>query len=152
MDITDRKLINLVQNGLPAESRPFLSFAKELSITEKEVIERLEVLKKQGYIRRIGGIFNSKKLGYISTLCAISVPEQRIKEVSKIISSYEEVTHNYVREHYYNMWFTLIATSKERIDDIIEDIKLRTSINELLNLPSIRLFKIKATFDVVGRR
>lgn len=151
MDITDKKLINLVQNGLPAESRPFLALAEELNITEKEVIERLEVLKKQGYIRRIGGIFNSKKLGYVSTLCAISVPKEKIEEVSEIISSYEEVTHNYIREHYYNIWFTIIASSKERIDAIIEDIKLRTSINELLNLPSVKLFKIKATFDVIGR-
>lgn len=151
MDITDRKLINLVQNGLPIESRPFLALAKELNISEKEVIERLETLKKQGYIRRIGGIFNSRKLGYVSTLCAISVSEEKIEEVSKIVNSYEEVTHNYIREHYYNMWFTLIASSKERIDAIIEDIKLKTPINELLNLPSVRLFKIKATFDVTRR-
>ncbi|MBV7272941.1 AsnC family transcriptional regulator [Clostridiaceae bacterium UIB06] len=151
MDIIDRKLINLVQNGLPIESRPFLALAEELSITEREVIERLEALKKHGYIRRIGGIFDSKKLGYVSTLCAISVPKGKVEEVSKIINSYEEVTHNYIREHHYNMWFTLIASSKERIDTIIEDIKLKTSINELLNLPSIKLFKIKATFDVTGR-
>ncbi|WP_411680805.1 AsnC family transcriptional regulator [Clostridium thailandense] len=151
MDIIDRKLINLVQNGLPIESRPFLALAEELSITEREVIERLETLKNHGCIRRIGGIFDSKKLGYVSTLCAISVPKEKIEEVSEIINSYEEVTHNYIREHYYNMWFTLIASSKERIDIIIEDIKLKTSINKLLNLPSIKLFKIKATFDVTGR-
>ncbi len=151
MDIIDRKLINLVQNGLPIESRPFLALAEELNIAEKEVIERLEVLKKHGYIRRIGGIFDSKKLGYVSTLCAISVPKEKVEEVSEIVNSYEEVTHNYIREHYYNMWFTLIASSKERIDTIIEDIKLKTSINELLNLPSVKLFKIKATFDVTGR-
>lgn len=150
MDNIDKKLLNLVQNGLPIESRPFLTVGKKLGITEEEVINRLEKLKRETFIRRIGGIFDSKKLGYVSTLCAISVPEERIEDVSKIINEYEEVTHNYIRNHHYNMWFTIIAQSKEKIDEVIRDIKSKAEINRIINLPSVKLFKIRATFHING--
>ena len=150
MDNIDKKLLNLVQNGLPVESRPFLTIGKKLEITEEEVISRLEKLKKETFIRRIGGIFDSKKLGYVSTLCAISVPEERIEDVSEVINGYEEVTHNYIRNHHYNMWFTIIAQSKEKIDEVIRDIKSKAEINRIINLPSVKLFKIRATFHING--
>lgn len=150
MDQIDKKLLNLVQNGLPVESRPFLTIGKKLEITEEEVINRLEKLKRETFIRRIGGIFDSKKLGYVSTLCAISVPEERIEDVSEIINGYEEVTHNYIRNHHYNMWFTIIAQTKEKIDEVIRDIKSRAEINRIINLPSVKLFKIRATFHING--
>lgn len=150
MDNIDKKLLNLVQNGLPVEPRPFLTIGEKLGITEEEVICRLEKLKRETFIRRIGGIFDSKKLGYVSTLCAISVPEERIEDVSKIINEYEEVTHNYIRNHHYNMWFTIIAQSKEKIDEVIKDIKSKAEINRIINLPSVKLFKIRATFHING--
>lgn len=150
MDNIDKKLLNLVQNGLPVESRPFLTIGKKLEITEEEVISRLEKLKRETFIRRIGGIFDSKKLGYVSTLCAISVPEERIEDVSEVINGYEEVTHNYIRNHHYNMWFTIIAQSKEKIDEVIRDIKSKAEINKIINLPSVKLFKIRATFHING--
>lgn len=149
MDEIDKKILNAIQKGLTIESRPFLVLAKELHITEEEVISRIQNLKQKKYIRRLGGIFDSKKLGYCSTLCAVSVPEERIEELSKIINSYSEVTHNYVREHYYNMWFTIIASSRDRIEEIIYNIKSETGIQNVIIFTAIRLFKIKATFKIV---
>lgn len=148
MDDINRKLLSSIQNGLNIDSRPFLSLANELGITEKEVIARIENLKESGYIRRIGGIFDSKKLGYVSTLCAASVPESKIELVSKVINSYEEVTHNYIRNNDYNMWFTIIADSNERMKEIISNIKDKTGVNNIVSLPAIKLFKIKATFNI----
>lgn len=143
------KLLNLLQNSLPVESRPFLALGKQLGITEEEVIERIGMLKKNGYIRRIGGIFDSRKLNYFSTLCAIKVPKDRIKEVAEVINNYNGVTHNYIRNHSFNMWFTLIAPSAEKIGEILADIKFKTKINEILNMPAVKVFKVKTNFTMV---
>lgn len=147
MDQIDRKLLNIMQNRLPIDKRPFLIIATELGVAEEEVIDRIKSLKKKGYIRRIGGIFNSKSLGYHSILCAAIVPSERIEQVAQYINSFEEITHNYIREHQYNMWFTIIAPSNKRIEEIIETIKRDTEIEDILKLPSVKLFKIKASFD-----
>lgn len=149
MEELDKKLINMIQNGLPITKRPFLDLGEQLEISEEEVICRIESLKNQGYIRRFGGIFNSKKLGYCSTLCAISVPEDKIDEIAKVINGYDEITHNYIRDHHYNMWFTVIAPSKNKLHEILESIKNRTEIHDMMNLPAVRLFKVKATFKLL---
>ena len=109
MDKINKNLLNLIQSNFPIESRPFLKIANELDISENQVIDMIKELENDGYIKRIGGIFDSRKLGYSSTLCAIKVPFDRITEVAEIINSYNGVTHNYIRNHSYNMWFTVIA-------------------------------------------
>lgn len=148
MDDIDRKLLSVIQSELSIDSRPFLSLAHKLGITENEVIVRIKNLKESGYIRRIGGIFDSKKLGYSSTLCAASVPESKIELVSEVINSYNEVTHNYIRNDDYNMWFTIIANSNERMREIISNIKHKTGVYNIVSLPAIKLFKLKATFNI----
>ncbi|MBC2581835.1 AsnC family transcriptional regulator [Clostridium sp. DJ247] len=149
MDELDRLLLNLLQKGLPMESSPFLKLANELNITEEEVIARTDKLKSQGYIRRLGGIVDSKKLGYYSTLCAISVPDEKIDKVARIINKFNEITHNYVRNYYYNIWFTIIAPSKDRVDEIVNSIKVESELEKVLTLPAVRLFKINATFNML---
>jgi len=148
MDKKSKELINLIQADFPIESRPFLKIAKELDITEEQVINIIKDLKHNNYIKRLGGIFNSKKLGYYSTLCAIKVPIDRISEVAKFINSYSGVTHNYIRNNYYNMWFTVIAPSIEEAKEFINSIKLKTNIEEIIELPAINLFKINVNFDI----
>ncbi|WP_238881680.1 Lrp/AsnC family transcriptional regulator [Clostridium sp. YIM B02551] len=142
------ELLNSIQEGFPLESRPYLALAKKLNITEEEVIKFIKELKEGGEIRRIGGVFNSKKMGFSSTLCAIKVPKERIEEVSEFINSYEGVTHNYLRNHSYNMWFTVIASTEEEIKRFINEIKYRTGIEDILYLPSTKMFKIKVDFHV----
>lgn len=150
MDDIDKKILSGIQNGLNIDSRPFLILANNIGITENDVIERIKKLKGLGYIRRIGGIFDSKKLGYFSTLCAASVPKSKMNLASSVINSYDEVTHNYIRDDYYNMWFTIIANSNERIKEIISSVKDKTEIQNIVSLPAVRLFKIKATFNISG--
>ena len=109
-------------------------------------------LRENGVIRRIGAIFDSNRLGYRSTLCAIAVPPQRVEEVAALISGYPNVTHNYQREARYNVWFTLIAPSAGRIAEILAEIADHTGIDDILDLPAIRLFKIRVDFDLTGER
>lgn len=146
MDRESKEVLNLIQNEFPLEERPFLKIAEVLNITEEKVITIINKLKDEGCIRRIGGIFDSKKLGYCSLLCAIKVPNERIAEVAKFISEYKGVTHNYERDNGYNLWFTVTAPSQEDIKNFLKDIKERTGIEEILELPAIDVFKIKAIF------
>jgi DNA-binding Lrp family transcriptional regulator len=149
LDRIDKELLNLLQDKFPIESQPFQTLGRKLGVSESEVIERVGMLKKFGYIRRIGGIFDSRRLGYFSTLCAVKVPENRIEEVAEIINSYPGVTHNYIRNHSYNMWFTLITSSNEMIEDVLKEIKRRANIGDMMKLPAIRVFKVKAKFDML---
>lgn len=148
MDRKSKELINLIQCKFPLESRPFLKLANELDISEEQVIDIIIELKNNGYIKRLGGIFDSKKLGYYSTLCAIKVPKERITEVAKLINSYNGVTHNYIREHSYNMWFTIIAPSIEDVKKFLNNIKVKTGIEEIIELPAVDLFKINVNFNI----
>ena len=148
MDKISKDLLNLIQSNFPIESRPFLKLANELNISEKQVIDIIKELKNNGYIRRVGGIFDSKKLGYYSTLCAIKVPIDRITEVAKLINSNNGVTHNYIRNHSYNMWFTVIAPTREDVKVFLNDIKIKTNIEEIIELPVTNLVKISVVFNI----
>lgn len=128
--------------------RPYAVMAEKMGLTEEEVLARLTRLKEIGIIRRLGGIFNSRKLGYVGTLCAAKVPPGRVDEVARIVNSYVAVTHNYIREHEYNMWFTVLALSWEELDRIVAEIKEQAGIEHLLNLPAQRMFKVNVHFEV----
>lgn len=146
----DRELLKLLQNKFPLTPEPFKDLALNLGITQEEVIERIENLKQNGIIRRLGGVFDSRKLGYKSTLCAISVPEDRLDEVKDIVNGYTEVTHNYLRNHKLNMWFTVIASSTEKLNSIIKEISKQTGL-EIRNFPASNVYKIKVQFKIPKR-
>lgn len=144
------KLLNRLQNDFPITSRPYLKIADELGMTEEEVILLIKLAKEQGLIRRLGGVFNSRSLGYTSLLCALSVPEDKIQETSDIINQYEGVTHNYLRSHHYNMWFTITAPNEERMTEIIDEIKKQSQIKTIMQLPAVNTFKIRVNFNLEG--
>jgi DNA-binding Lrp family transcriptional regulator len=148
MDKLSKDLLNLIQSDFPIESRPFLKIANKLGITEIQVIDMIKQLKDKKYIKRIGGIFDLRKLGYYSTLCAIKVPLDRVPEVAKLININSGVTHNYIRNHSYNMWFTVIAPSIEDVKIFLKKIKIKTGIEDIIELPVVKLFKINVTFNI----
>jgi siroheme decarboxylase len=148
MDNTDKAILNRIQSNFPVSPRPFLDIASELHLSEDETILRIQRLKSAGVIRRIGGNFVPGKLGYVSTLCAASVPEDAIESFANVVNSYPGVTHNYVRENDYNVWFTFIAPSMALIRRYLEEISLKTGISNILNLPATQVFKIKAHFNL----
>lgn len=148
IDDTDRMILNRIQSDFPITSRPFLSIADELGLTESDVINRIANLRQNGIIRRIGGNFVPEKLGFVSTLCAAKVPEDKMDSFSKTVNGYPEVTHNYQRDNKYNVWFTFIAPSMEEIETKLNEIKKESGVQDILNLPASRVFKIKAQFNL----
>jgi siroheme decarboxylase len=148
LDETDRKILNRIQSDFPITPRPYLGIAEQLGLSEPEVISRLTRLKAHGIIRRIGGNFYPEKLGFVSTLCAAKVPEDKIDLFADVVNRYPGVTHNYERDSVFNIWFTVIAPSREEIDKKLEEISRDTGVAEILNLPATDVFKIRAQFDL----
>ncbi len=143
-----QSLLDRIQDDFPLSSRPFLQLAAEFGNTEDEIIKRIQVLKDEGYIRRLGGVFDSKSLGYTSALCGAEIEECFIEEATQVINSYVGITHNYLRNHRYNMWFTVTAGSESQLETILEEIKHKGIIKDLLVLKSIKTFKIRVRFGL----
>jgi len=148
MDKIDKRILNKIQSGFPVVSRPYLELGQGLGLSEHEVMERLGRLKQEGIIRRIGGNFRSDRLNFKSTLCAAKVPEEKIKHFVEVVNRYPGVTHNYLRSHSYNVWFTFIAEDVAYIENALAGISKETGVTEILNLPAVRMFKIKVDFEV----
>jgi len=148
LDEIDRKIINKIQSFFPIEPRPFRVLAKSLDLTEEDVIARVKELKKNGIIRRIGGNFSPDKLGFQSTLCAAMVPMEKLEIFTETVNAFAGVTHNYMRNHTYNVWFTIIATDIKTIEGKLKEISETTGVTEILNLPATDVFKISAKFKV----
>lgn len=147
MDRLDRDILNRIQSKFPIKSRPFKVLAEEFDISETEMIGRVNRLKNMGYIRRIGASFDSRNLGFTSTLCAARVPIEEVEDFVKVLYSYSGITHNYRRTHEYNIWFTFIAESKEKLKDCIDEISEKTGIKDILNLPARKVFKVIVEFE-----
>lgn len=148
MDQLDREILNEIQSAFPIVSRPFLELAARLGCPEDEVLARVRELKRKGIIRRIGGNFQSGKLNFKSTLCAARVPEDKLQSFVEVVNRYAGVTHNYLRSHEYNVWFTFIAPDMGSIETALKEISDATGVGDILNLPAVRIFKIKVDFEV----
>ncbi len=148
MDKTDRTIIREIQSNFPISPRPYEELGKRFNLPEYEVLERVKRLKEKGIIRRIGGNFNSKRLNFTSTLCAAKVPEEKMNKFVQIVNGYPGVTHNYLRKHEYNVWFTFIAPNMPYIHHALDEISKKSGVTEILNLPAVQTFKIKVEFEV----
>jgi DNA-binding Lrp family transcriptional regulator len=148
LDDVDRAILNRIQSDFPVTPRPWRTVAEALGIPEAETIARVRRLKQAGVIRRIGGNFVPGELGYVSTLCAAQVPAERLPAFTAAVNRYPGVTHNYLRDHDVNVWFTFIAPSMADIEAHLREIGRETGIQEILNLPATRVFKIRAQFDL----
>jgi DNA-binding Lrp family transcriptional regulator len=148
MDDIDRKILNLLQTDFPIEEEPFKKIGERVGIEEDEVLQRIKALQDEKIIRRIGAVFDLRKLGFVSSLCAARVPEERIADFVGIVNAYPGVTHNYRRSHEYNIWFTFIAPSEEELQRSIEEIRRRTGIDDILSLRATRTSKINASFEL----
>ncbi|MCL2549427.1 MAG: Lrp/AsnC family transcriptional regulator [Methanimicrococcus sp.] len=147
LDNIDRQLINLIQLRFPVSKHPFEEIAAAIGTTEEVVISKLTRLKNEGIIRRIGPIINTRGIGGTNTLAAVKVPKSQIDEASWVINKYAEVSHNYLRNEDYNIWFTVSAPTQERLDRILSEIQTELSC-PMLNLPTINQFKIQVNFHV----
>ena len=145
MDNIDKKLLDIIQTGFPIVPRPYAELGEKLGITEAEALSRVRALKGKKIIRRLGANFQSSKLGFRSTLCAAKVPDEKMELFITEVNKLPGVTHNYIRNHVYNVWFTLIGPSWEEVCSTLDAVTERTGI-KILNLPATRMYKIRVDF------
>ena len=151
LDERDRRLLDRLQQGLPLCPRPYQAIAADLGdFSEDEVIRRTEALKARGLIRRMAAFFQSDALGYRSTLCAMKVPDENIDAISAVLNTIPGVTHNYLRDHPFNMWFTLIARNEDTLSRTLADIQRTGLVKRLIRLDRTRRYKVCAVFHMGG--
>jgi DNA-binding Lrp family transcriptional regulator len=150
MDELDWRILQALQNDFPLSAKPYEIIARKLQIPCEQLWNRVQRLMTKGMIRRIGASLDSRKLGFCSTLAAVSVEPNLVDKAAEIIGRFPEVTHSYLRKDDFNIWFTIIATDEERLVEILKEIRTALSIDtsDILNLPVKRLFKLDARFRV----
>jgi heme b synthase len=141
-----RKVIDLIQSGFPLERDPYGAIARQCGIRRDDVRSAIASLRREGTIRRVGASFASKKLGYTSTLCAIAVPDEQADAVAETINAFPQVTHNYLRNDRYNLWFTLITRDEAEKRAILDRIAQESGTDDILDMPATRTFKIRVDF------
>ena len=137
-----------MQQEFPLDERPFFIVAEKCGIEEEEVLNRVQDLKRQGIIRRIGAIFDGARLGRASALCAARVSEEKIAEFVRIVNAKKNVTHNYRRDHEYNIWFTISADDRREIESFLAELKEQTGVADILEMKAVKTFKINASFEM----
>jgi len=144
-----KRLCNVLQEDLPICWKPFDDLARYLGTDEKTLLREIEELKEMGIIRRISAFINYRSLGRVSTLVAAHVPADSLHAVAEAVNALDNVSHNYLRQHHYNMWFTLQAASVQNIDLTLSDLSGRFGI-DFHSLPVERFFKLEVRFDAFG--
>jgi len=148
------ELLYQMQNAFPLTQRPFEEIAKVLGSTEKEVLETVQRLKEEKIIRQTSAIFDTKRLGYQSSLVAFKVDADKVDEAAEIINAHPGVSHNYLRNHDYNIWFTMAVEPDSRfgLEKTIDILKEQTGAEDAIVLPTLKMFKISVKMDTTGKR
>ena len=152
MDDLDRRLLNRIQSDFPLVARPFEELGQPLGLSEDEVVERMRALKAGRIVRQISAIFDTKSLGYKSSLVAMRVDPVRIAEAARIINEHPGVTHNYERNHQYNLWFTIAVPPTSDLEAIVQRIHELAGAEVTRVMYTLRLFKIGVNLDMTGQR
>ena len=148
LDQLDRDILNQVQLSVPLTNRPFQELADGLSTTEEEVINRINRMWDLGVIRRFGPIIDYAAWGMSGLLIAAKADEDKIDLAQEVVADHPEITHAYIREHDWNLWFTVIAENDEARDAIIESVSRRAKLREVKKLPMQKTFKLGVKFEV----
>ncbi len=141
MDDTDRRIIDVLQQGFPVCDSPYEQAARQLGLTGQELIGRLQRLLADGVLSRFGPLYHAERMGGALMLAALQVPVSRFDEVADIVNGFPEVAHNYRREHRFNMWFVLASDDPARIAEVIASIKKNTGL-EVYEMPKIREYYV----------
>ncbi len=141
LDAVDRALINTLQGGLAVRARPYAALARDLAISEDEVLRRLRNLLDRGVLTRVGPMFDAGRMGGAAELAAMRVPPAELDAVAGLINSFPEVAHNYARDHEFNLWFVLAAERPERIAEVVVAIEAGSGY-PVMRLPKRREFHV----------
>ncbi len=149
LDVTDRQLLNRLQSDFPLVEQPFAVLGEGLGLGEDEVLERARALRQSGIVRHLSAIFDVYRVGYRSTLVSFSIPEERLEAAAAVVSAHPGVSHNYARQHEYNLWFVLAVPRSVDLDAVVADLAARAEATKHHVLPSLKLYKINVELDVV---
>lgn len=148
-DLLDREILNLIQSDFPLDPAPYKRIAEAVHSTEDEIIQRIQRLKKENVIRQISAIFDTRRLGYKTTLVAFKYPDGILDKAAQRINKHPGVSHNYARNGHFNLWFTIAVPPYEDIDSVVNNMAEETSAIAARIMPTIRFFKIGVNFDMI---
>ena len=152
MDKLDREILNEIQWTFPLTPKPYAEMAKKFGLSEEEMMQRLRVLKEAGIIRQVSAIFDTRRLGYKSALVAMAIEPERLDHVANQVNRHPGVSHNYERNHEYNLWFTLAVPPGSDLKTEIDKFSKLPGIKKTRLLPTIKLFKIGVKLEMVDEK
>ncbi|MDA0263925.1 MAG: AsnC family transcriptional regulator [Chloroflexi bacterium] len=153
MDIIDRKLLNKIQAPFPMVDQPYQRLGEEVGVSEQEVLDRLAELKRTNVLRQISAIFDTRRLGFKTTLVAMAYEPEKLHKAALEINKHPGVSHNYAREgSYYNLWFTLAVPPEHDLESTARYMADKTGALEQRIMPTKRFFKIGVNFDMVEKK
>lgn len=152
LDETAARVLNELQDRFPLVERPYLEVGARLGISEAETLERLREARAAGVIRQVCAIYDTKSLGYSSALVAMRVSADRLERAAEVVNAHPGVSHNYQRNHPFNMWFTVAMPPGHDLDAVIERLHELADAESTRPMPTLRLFKIGVTLDMAGAR
>jgi siroheme decarboxylase len=151
VDDLDRELLNAVQWDFPLEPRPFAVLGERLGIDEPVVRERIRNVKAEGVLRQLSAIFDTRALGYTSALVAAKIDPEHVDDAAGIISEHPGVSHNYKRNHEYNLWYTIAVPPNASLDAHIDVLHRESGARVTRKLPTLKLYKIGVKLDMTGK-
>ncbi|MBI4497824.1 MAG: Lrp/AsnC family transcriptional regulator [Chloroflexi bacterium] len=150
LDDLDKRLLNTIQAEFPMEPRPFRVLGEALGASEDEVLRRIVRLKDAEIIRQLSAIFDTRSLGYQSSLVAMNVDPAQVNEAAEVINTHPGVSHNYKRNHAFNLWFTIALPPASSLEGTVQRLHELAGANSTRLLPTLRLFKIGVKLDMTG--
>jgi DNA-binding Lrp family transcriptional regulator len=147
----DRELLNAVQWDFPLEPRPYAALGERLGLSEPDVRARIAAVKDAGVLRQLSAIFDTRALGYNSSLVAAQIDPDRVDEAAATISAHPGVSHNYKRNHAYNLWYTIAVPPGESLDEHLDVLHQQSGAIVTRKLPTLRLYKIGVKLDMTGQ-
>ena len=150
IDPLDKQLLNEIQWTFPLSQKPYLEIATKHGLTENDVMSRISLMKKSGLIRQINAIFDTRKLGYKSALVAFAVKKDKLDLVAQEVNKHPGVSHNYERDHEFNMWFTLAVPPEGDLKKDLEQMASFEGVIKFRLLPTLKLYKIGVKLDMVN--
>ncbi|MEX2267927.1 MAG: Lrp/AsnC family transcriptional regulator [Acidimicrobiia bacterium] len=147
----DRELLNAVQWDFPLEATPYAVLAERLGVTEPEARERVAHVKSAGVLRQLSAIFDTRALGYGSSLVAAKIDPDRVDEAAAVMSAHPGVSHNYKRNHAFNLWYTIAVPPGDSLEQPVDVLHRESGALVTRRLPTLKLYKIGVKLDMTGK-
>ncbi len=148
---SDRELLNAVQWDFPLEPRPYAVLGERLGLSEPDVRARVQAVKELGVLRQLSAIFDTRALGYNSSLVAAKIDADRVDEAAAAISEHPGVSHNYKRNHAFNLWYTIAVPPGESLEEHVDALHRESGALVTRRLPTLQLYKIGVKLDMTGK-